>query len=80
MYVKPAFKSKIIGHNLLQTIINEAFKIFDLEVQTLDVVAENVAANKVYEELGFVEYGFLKNYHKADGKYIHHCFVALYKN
>ena len=52
MYVKPAYKGNKIGHNLLQTIITEAFAIEGLEVLTLGVVADNIAANKIYEGLG----------------------------
>lgn len=77
MFVDPQYTSKNIGFELLQKTIEKAFKNAAIEQIVLSVVAENKAANRLYEKLGFIEYGLLKNYFKKDEIYWRQRFMVL---
>lgn len=69
MYVKPDYKGRKIGLQLLNTAVSEAFKIPELEQLLLGVATNNPSANRIYEQAGFVEYGFHKGYAKDGDRY-----------
>lgn len=77
MYVNPAFAGQNIGFDLLQRTIEKALAIPEIEQIILSVVAENKGANKLYEKLGFVEYGFIAHYFKQGEKYWNQRFMVL---
>lgn len=77
MYVKPQYTGKNIGFDLLQKTIEAAFENAEAEQIILSVVADNKGANKLYEKLGFVEYGLLENYFKQGETYWHQQFMVL---
>ncbi len=77
MYVRPTHKGNKIGYKLLQTLIDFAFQLEGLEMLTLGLIATNKPALTVYEQLGFIEYGYLVNYYKEDGGYDNHLFMVL---
>ncbi len=79
MYVKPAYSCKGIGLQLLQTTIDEAFKIPGIEQLVLGVITSNDSANKIYEKAGFKEFGLHKNYFKEHGRYFSQRFMILYR-
>lgn len=79
MYVKPEYQNQQIGYNLLKATVAAAFEIPQVEMLTLGVVADNIAANRIYEKFGFEEYGFLKNYYKSGDRYIDHRFMVLHR-
>ena len=56
MYVKPAYSGRKIGLNLVKAVIQEAFKISDLEQIVLGVQEGNVRAIRIYEQAGFLTY------------------------
>ncbi len=70
MYVKPAYKGRKIGFHLLSTAVQLAFEIPAVEQLLLGVMSTNIAANRIYEQAGFVEYGFHKGYTKEEGRYV----------
>lgn len=77
MYVNPAFAGQNIGFDLLQRTIEKALANSEIEQIILSVVAENKGANKLYEKIGFVQYGFINNYFKEGEKYWNQRFMVL---
>lgn len=80
MYVKSEYSSKGIGFNLLRTMAEEAFKLDGIEQLILGVVTTNISANKIYEKLGFQEYGIHKKHFKEGSDYFDQRFMVLYKD
>lgn len=77
MYVRPAYGGQGVGHLLLQQALAEAFANPDIQLILLGVVADNAAANRLYERLGFEEYGALPHYLLVSGNYYTMRFMAL---
>ncbi|MBK7872824.1 MAG: GNAT family N-acetyltransferase [Saprospiraceae bacterium] len=77
MYVHPDYQGRGIGKQLLQNVIHKAFENEAIEQIVLGVFSSNVSANKVYEQLGFVEYGFQPNYFKIGKDYLHQRLMIL---
>ncbi|MGD0214966.1 MAG: GNAT family N-acetyltransferase [Terriglobales bacterium] len=67
MYVRPASRKSGVGQRLVEAIIEVARQ--SVEVVQLSVVRDNEAARRLYERLGFVEWGVEKNALKQDGRY-----------
>ena len=66
-----------IGELMLEILIGRA-KEAGFEIMELDVVSANIRAKKLYERLGFVEYGVRKNAMKyKDGTYSDEILMAL---
>jgi RimJ/RimL family protein N-acetyltransferase len=80
MYVNPEFAGQNIGYDLLKATIDKAFEVVEIEQIILSVVAENKSANKLYERVGFAEYGILRNYLKQDEIYWNQRFMCLERN
>jgi len=80
MFVQPAYTNKGIGLQLLQKVMETAFKLPGVEQLILGVVTDNTNAIKLYEKAGFITYGIHRNYFKdEDGSYLHQQFMVLYK-
>jgi RimJ/RimL family protein N-acetyltransferase len=79
MYVKPEYKGRKIGLQLIKAVIAEAFANPRVEQLLLNVVTTNIAANRVYEEAGFVEYGKLKHNFKTGDEYADQRMMVLYR-
>ena len=67
MYVRAGSRKAGVGQRLVETIIEVARQ--SVELIQLSVVRENEAARRLYERLGFVEWGLEKNALKQDGRY-----------
>jgi RimJ/RimL family protein N-acetyltransferase len=67
VYTKPEYRGKNISYALMKYMIDKLFDDETMQQITLGVVSDNNAAIKVYERLGFKEYGLHKNYFK-DGE------------
>nr|WP_220185894.1 GNAT family protein [Paenactinomyces guangxiensis] len=69
MYVVPEFRGKRVGYRLISELLQRAKKCAGLEQIHLTVVANNIAAKKLYESVGFTRYGTECNALKMNGQY-----------
>jgi ribosomal protein S18 acetylase RimI-like enzyme len=67
MYVRPGARGAGVGRRLAETIIE--FARPRVELIQLAVVSDNEPARRLYERLGFLEYGLEKKALKQDGRY-----------
>jgi ribosomal protein S18 acetylase RimI-like enzyme len=74
MYVRPNARQAGVGRRLVETIIEYARR--RVELVQLSVVSENEQARRLYERLGFLEYGLEKNALKQDGRYYDEVLMA----
>lgn len=65
VYVKSAYSGKKVGLNLVKVVIDEAFKLPDIEQIILEVVEGNISAIRVYEQAGFQTHKIVAG---ADGR------------
>jgi len=74
MYVRPSARKAGIGRRLAETIIEFARQ--QVELIQLAVVSDNVQARRLYERLGFLEYGIEKKALKQNGHYYDEVLMA----
>lgn len=74
MYVRPSARKAGVGRRLVETIIGCARE--RVELIQLTVVSDNEQARRLYERLGFVEYGLEKKALKQDGRYYDEVLMA----
>jgi len=74
MYVRPSARKVGVGRRLVETIIEFARQ--RVELIQLAVVSDNEPARRLYERLGFVEYGLEKKALKQDGRYYDEVLMA----
>ena len=74
MYVRPGARKSGVGRRLVETIVE--FARHRVELVQLSVVSENEQARRLYERLGFVEYGLEKNALKQDSRYCDEVLMA----
>ena len=67
MYVRSAARKSGLGKILVAAVLDHARG--RVEMVQLAVVSENEAALRLYEAVGFVEYGYEKRALKQDGRY-----------
>src|ERR1700723_1831337 len=67
MYVRPSASKSGVGRRLVETIVEFARQ--RVELIQLSVVSDNEQARRLYERLGFREYGIEKKALKQDGRY-----------
>jgi ribosomal protein S18 acetylase RimI-like enzyme len=67
MYVRPSARRAGVGRRLVEAIVELAHQ--RVELIQLAVVSDNQQARRLYERLGFVEYGIEKKALKHDGRY-----------
>jgi RimJ/RimL family protein N-acetyltransferase len=80
MYVHPDYHGKGIAKQLVQHTMEEAFRIPGIEQISLSAVANNLAAIRLYEKMGFEHYGLAKNYFRInDTTYTDQVFMISYK-
>lgn len=77
LYVTPEYQKKHIASDILKSTIKEAIKIQGIEQIELGVITTNSNAEKIYQKLGFKEYGIQKDYLKIDNNYFDHKMMAL---
>ena len=65
--VHTEFRRKRIGQSLLQQVLEQA-RNRDSSRVTLEVRVSNIAAQKLYESVGFVSQGLRKGYYSNDGE------------
>ena len=74
MYVRPSARKAGVGRRLVETIIEFARQ--RVELIQLSVVSDNEQARRLYERLGFLEYGLEKRALKQDGHYYDEVLMA----
>jgi RimJ/RimL family protein N-acetyltransferase len=79
MFVKAEFQGQGIGEGLLRSIIRYVFSNPEMEQLTLGVVTDNKKAIRLYEKIGFTEYGLHQKYFKKNGLYYDQKLMILYK-
>jgi ribosomal protein S18 acetylase RimI-like enzyme len=67
MYVRPGYRGLGIGRTLVEAIVEHARE--RVELLQLVVISDNLAARRLYEGLGFVEYGVEWRATKYRGRY-----------
>lgn len=77
MYVLADSAGKGIGRALIQTVINRARALSNLEQINLTVVASNERAVRLYASLGFVPFGREERAIKYNGQYFDELAMAL---
>ncbi|HEY8562127.1 MAG TPA: GNAT family N-acetyltransferase [Pyrinomonadaceae bacterium] len=77
MYVDPAFHGRRVGEGLVRALAEAVFAIDGIEQIHLTVVADNRAAVRLYERIGFETFGVQKNYFKLGEKRWDQCFMQL---
>jgi len=80
IFVIPEKSGNKVGFNLLSFSINNLFQKDGIEQISLWVNADIVSANKVYEQVGFKECGYMKNAFKENNEYKDLRIMAIYKN
>ena len=65
--VETGFRRQRIGQTLLQQVIEQAHSRNSGRV-TLEVRVSNIAAQKLYDSVGFVSHGLRKGYYSDDGE------------
>ena len=75
MYVRPETRGAGIGRMLVEAIVAHARG--QVEILQLFVVADNLPARRLYQSLGFVEYGIERNATKYRGRYHDDVLMAL---
>ena len=74
MYVRPSARKAGVGRRLVETIIEFARE--RVELIQLAVVSDNEQARRLYERMGFLEYGLEKKALKQDGRYYDEVLMA----
>lgn len=54
VYVRPAYSGRKVGLSLVSKVVDEAFELRDIGQIVLGVKEDNISANRVYEQAGFV--------------------------
>ncbi|MFG6116878.1 GNAT family N-acetyltransferase [Halobacillus sp. MO56] len=80
MYVTPQMRGTGIGESLLVNAIQQAEAIKTIEKINLTVVTSNVGAKKLYEKLGFKNFGVEKQALKINNEYYDEEYMALFLN
>ncbi len=78
MYVKPEFRGKKVGRELLQMAIEHATDKLKLTKIDLSVEASREAAKRLYSSLGFKTWGFEKSAICVDGKFFDEEYMSLF--
>jgi len=79
MYIHPDYANKSLGTGLLKYTIEKALENPEVEQLILSLVLQNEKAGRVYEKLGFREYGRLTNYFKSGTQYWDQRFMVLHR-
>lgn len=80
MYMDPSFQGKGLGYKSCFTLCKYAFEVLNLKKVYLYTFKENVAANKLYEKIGFKLEGILRQHTLKDGVLKDRNFYGILKN
>ena len=74
MYVRQEARNRGVGRRLVEAVIDRARQ--QVELIQLAVVSDNESARRLYDRLGFVQYGVEKKSLKQDGRYYDEILMA----
>ena len=77
LMVDSDFRGNGLGEYLIRKVLGEGKKM-GLKIAKLDVFSDNIPARKLYEKVGFIEYGKLKDGFFRKGKFSDK--IEMYKN
>lgn len=77
VYIAPEYRGTGLSKQIMRAVIDDAFAIDEIELLTLEVVSTNTPAVKLYEGLGFAEYGLFEKYFKVRDGYLDQKFMVL---
>jgi ribosomal protein S18 acetylase RimI-like enzyme len=80
MYVTSGFQGQNVGERILRALLDAVFEIDGIEQAFLTVFADNAAAVRLYERIGFETFGVQKNYFKLGEKHWNRRFMQLMKD
>ena len=69
-----------LGKEVMDTIINYAWNSLNLRKISLEVRSDHTTAVKLYEELGFIREGLLKDHYFNEGIYNDALLLSLFKD
>jgi ribosomal protein S18 acetylase RimI-like enzyme len=75
MYVRPSSRNLGVGHLLVSAVLEVARE--NVELIQLNVVRENRPARRLYESVGFLEFGMERKASKQGDKYYDEALMAL---
>lgn len=79
VYVKSGYRGRQVGRHMLAYIIGKAFALPKIEQLNISVSTQNKNALKLYQQLGFEEFGVHKNYLKYGEQYFDVSFLQMRK-
>ena len=77
MYVRPDYRGRMIGKQLLQSVIEFAVNTMKVKQINLSVESSREPAKKLYSSMGFKKWGTEQNAMHVDGKYYDEDYMAL---
>lgn len=77
MYVRPGWRRKGLGFDLMMRLVDTVRVADDIEVLQLCVTSEAAAARALYERLGFQQWGHERSAMKIDGRRIDEFHYAM---
>jgi RimJ/RimL family protein N-acetyltransferase len=80
VYVDVKYRGQNIGEKLIRRAVQYAFAMDGIEQVQLSVIANNQAAIKLYENLGFRTFGVQSRYFKVRDTYMDQQFMQLFKS
>jgi RimJ/RimL family protein N-acetyltransferase len=78
MYVQQAHRGRGLGRRLLQQLLRRAAALPGIEQVQLGVMADNTAAQALYQSFGFQAYGLERAAIKLDGRFLDEILMALF--
>jgi Acetyltransferases, including N-acetylases of ribosomal proteins len=80
VYVDSSYRGQNIGEKLIRRALEYAFTLDGIEQVQLSVIADNRAAIKLYEKVGFKTFGVQPRYFKVGDTYMDQQFMQLFKS
>ncbi len=78
VYLRSEHRGQGVGRRLIEHLINSAHEY--VEQIYIEVAADNHVAHKLYDSLGFQQYGYEKHAAKLDGEYIDDILMVRFVN
>ena len=80
MYVQQEYQGKSVGYDLLKATVSIGFELENLEQIELEVMTDIIAANRIYEKVGFEECAIQRKFYKKEENYLDQRLMILYRD